>query len=76
MRECDVIVPPPPTPIGPTAHQRGEQHFNATLTETDVVEIRAYRKAGWSRPAIAEKWGISAVHVYRICARRAWAHVK
>lgn len=65
---------------------RGSQHWNAKLTESDVLqilELNAHRVElkkqldAVSQSAIAEKFGISKQRVWEICAssRGAWGHI-
>ena len=50
----------------------GEQHYNAKLTEADVIEIRTgllnYRD-------YAQKFGVSADYVHQIQRGRTWKHL-
>lgn len=50
----------------------GESHGMATLTVSDVAEIRALRSAGVSGPIVAARFGISNAHVHRIATGQCW----
>lgn len=54
---------------------RGEAHWNARLTEADVVEIRRLRADGAPRTEVAAIYGVHPHHVTAITAGRAWGHV-
>jgi hypothetical protein len=52
----------------------GSKHGRATLTETDVLEIRA--QAGTqSQKSLAQKYRVSEATVCNILARRNWNHI-
>lgn len=53
----------------------GERHWQARLTEADVVEIRRRCDAGEVQSVIAKDYGISRVTVSHINVRRLWGHV-
>jgi hypothetical protein len=50
---------------------RGEKHFNAKLTAADVRQIRSLEGAS-THEEIAARFGISSVHVHRICRHQRW----
>lgn len=45
---------------------RGEGHWRARLTADQVREMRALTEQGWTRKALAEKYGVNAATVSRI----------
>lgn len=49
--------------------QKGEKHWNAKLTESDVREIRASTLAA---PALASHFDVSKAMIYRIRKRQSW----
>lgn len=54
----------------------GEDHHNASLTEAKVKRMRRLREEkGVEYRVLAEQFGITWQHAWRICARRAWKHV-
>lgn len=53
----------------------GERHPGARLTEALVDQIRNKAASGVTERVLAEEYGISAGHVYRIVARKQWTHV-
>lgn len=52
---------------------RGEAHAHSTLTEAQVLEIRAAGKT--NRDVLAERYGVHRVTIEKIIGRRAWKHV-
>lgn len=52
---------------------RGERHWNTSLTEEDVREIRAAPKYTRGLP---EKYGVSFTTIHRIRAGECWQHVQ
>jgi len=56
-------------------HARGEKHFNAKLTETDVLDIRILCGFGASLSNIAKTYGIGISAAHAIKHKRTWAHV-
>lgn len=59
----------------PESRPRGEQHWKASITEDDVLQIRAEHAAGKSTPQIGKERGISRTHIRRIVLGISWAHV-
>jgi DNA invertase Pin-like site-specific DNA recombinase len=53
--------------------KRGEENYAAFLTEDHVRELRQLRVAGSSYRQLAERYGISKEHAWRICQRIAWS---
>ena len=53
----------------------GERHYNATLTNEQVREIRRLRGAGKSLKDIASTYGKTPHYIYRIARRDIWRHV-
>lgn len=58
---------------GRTPH--GEAHYNARLTATDVLAIRALSEAHVGQRVIATQYGITQQGVSRIVRRKVWKHV-
>lgn len=56
--------------------QRGEQRYNAKVTEEVVRVIRAERKRGVKLQELADRFGIKCAAVSHIALKRNWAHVK
>ena len=54
---------------------KGEGHFKAKLTESDVLSIRERRAAGERVADIAAIYGVSAASVYQIAEGVTWKHV-
>ena len=54
---------------------RGSRHGTAKLTEEQVHEIRARRKAGEGNRQIAETYDVSENLVSKICLRQIWTHI-
>jgi len=50
----------------------GERNGQARLTEEDIEEIRALRKAGWKQKDIAIRFGICDPHVSDIIRGKRW----
>lgn len=61
--------------LNPERHFRGEQHPNAALTETSVIEARRRHAAGESFGAIARNLGVNRSSVARAVLRKSWKHV-
>jgi hypothetical protein len=55
---------------------RGERSPNAKLTDADVVDLRARRRAGASIASMARARGLHPSVVSRVCAGKRWAHVR
>jgi hypothetical protein len=59
------------------ADNRGEKCSLAVLTREDVLEIRRMANSGeFSGEEIAEAYGISTMHAYKIVKGRRWGHLK
>lgn len=54
---------------------RGERHWKAKLTTSDVVAIRARGTNHRARVALATEFGVSLSQVQRIVGRKFWSHV-
>ena len=50
----------------------GELHPQHRLTWNDVDEIRRLRGAGWSQPALVERFGVTQTHISRIVLGKSW----
>lgn len=57
-------------------HKRGESHWNRKLSERDVREIRALRKANIRTRVIAEIFGVSSPTVTQIANGHSWDHIR
>ena len=55
-------------------HQGEQTHF-AKLTESDVKQIRAMRKEGFTYSKIASHFNTKPANVWFICIGRTWKHV-
>lgn len=65
-----------PWRLHPELVTRGEAHWNATLTESDVMNIRTRVANGTSRQRdIAREYGKSESAISRIVSRKIWAHI-
>ena len=53
----------------------GERHFKATLTASQVREIRARWAAGETQKHLGFEFGISAAGIYHIVHRHRWANL-
>lgn len=64
---------------GRIKHERGEDRYNATLTEADIRTIRAvYQKRstkGMNGAKLARKYGVVKSMIHAIVTRRRWKHV-
>ncbi len=61
-------------------HNRGERNGSATLTNTQIKEIRSRYRSGWgqgshSAIAIARDYNVSRELVYFIIRRKLWKHI-
>lgn len=71
------------TPSGNMRHAQamglredGEHHWNASLTEEDVREIRRARQEdGTTFAALAERYGITLGHAWSVVKRKRWARM-
>ena len=54
---------------------RGEQQGHSKLTEGDVIEIRFLRSEGFPAAELAARFSISAAHVRKLAAGKAWRHL-
>jgi len=57
-------------PSSVTRTRRGERHANARISDGQVSEVHALADAGVKKAAIARRFGISRMHVWRILAGR------
>jgi predicted XRE-type DNA-binding protein len=55
--------------------QKGENHTQARLKESDVLEIREMIQKGFKQRDIAEKFRIKRAYVSHIKTRKAWSHI-
>jgi HNH endonuclease len=62
-------------PRNPEHQVRGERQGSSKLTADQVRAIRAMRASGRPSSEIAARFGISAGHVRKVSAGRAWAHI-
>jgi hypothetical protein len=53
--------------------KRGNDHYNAKLTEAAVRRIRSLRESGAPATPLCEQYGISLQTVWRIVHRKTWA---
>lgn len=69
--------PPPPKParLSNRIKRDNGAHFNARLTEAQVVEARERCAAGERRADVARDLGVSAPTIGLIVARKTWRHV-
>lgn len=56
-------------------NQRGADHHQAILTESDVRSIRTRHAAGEKQNALAREYGLSKAAINLIVLRRNWRHV-
>lgn len=55
-----------------STYPNGSDNGMAQLTQSQVNEIRELRRDGMTYEHIAEKFGVSAPHVYKICSGERW----
>lgn len=55
--------------------RQGSRHHAATVTEADIITIRARRAAGEAGRSLAEAFGLSEASVSDIVHHRTWRHV-
>jgi hypothetical protein len=61
---------------GATNPQRGENHYNAKLTEEDVRQIRTFYALGnTSQTALGKQFGVGPTMIYKIVHGKKWRHV-
>lgn len=56
-------------------HSRGARHYNAILTDADVIEMRQLARSGASRRDIAKRFHVSGGHVSNIVNGKQWKHL-
>jgi hypothetical protein len=55
---------------------RGSRHYNAKLTEGQVLDLRArYARGGVTQAELAADYGVNASLVSLIVARKCWRHI-
>lgn len=54
---------------------RGSEHHHATLTEADVLAIRAAAASGVRQRRLAEQYGVGPMQISRIVNRQQWTHI-
>jgi cell division FtsZ-interacting protein ZapD len=54
---------------------RGQNHWNATLTEDDVRLMRALRSEDMPIKLIAKKFEVPEGTAYDVCTYRTWKHL-
>lgn len=65
-----------PARLHPELMERGEQRYNAKMTEEKVRELRRLRSEGWQYKDLIQKFGIDLKTAWLIIERKAWKHVK
>jgi len=55
--------------------QWGENHRDAKLTESKVLEIRRLKSRGVSTGELSKAFGVSTVQINAICRRQYWKHI-
>ena len=50
----------------------GSKHYNAKLTEDQVIEIRKLRKESVARKELARRFGVTEANIQTIIYRRSW----
>jgi len=61
---------------GPGTPERGEDRYNARLTEDDVRLIRSlHASSGITQAAIAKQFGVGNHVIYKVVHRLKWKHV-
>jgi hypothetical protein len=58
-----------------TEHSKGEDHYCATLTESDVKQIRSMLEAGFTRSELARRFNTSYQNIKSIHEYRTWKHI-
>ena len=53
----------------------GEKHYNATLTNDNVLDIRRLWSFDFSCKEIADYFGLTYHHCHKIISRRIWSHI-
>ena len=61
---------------GRASYVRGEDTYNAKLTDNDIRKIRIWRESGMTHAAISKAMDIRRTHITKILNRQIWAHVK
>lgn len=53
----------------------GMRHHSARITDSDVIEIRFLKEAGFTGFGLGLMYGLDRNHVNKIASRKAWPHV-
>ena len=61
--------------LGKNRGRPGEQHSQARLTRSDVVEMRRLRREGASFASLARRFGVGRATANRAVRGESWAHV-
>jgi len=64
-----------PTHVHPEVMKRGEDHPQAKLTKSKVIEIRKLSKIGINGKILAKQFNIWPSHISRIINRKNWRHI-
>jgi len=57
------------------ARQKGEENYQAKLTNEDVLRLRELRRQGWTNDELAEEFSISKAHAGEIARGARWSHL-
>jgi len=60
---------------GLRASFKGQLNGRCILSESDVLEIRAKSKSGYSKPQLASEYGVSTHAIKDIRMGRSWTHI-
>lgn len=62
---------------GPCNPAKGEKHWQAKLTNSQVLKIRRlYMQGGVSYSQLASRYGVVKQTIHRVVKRKLWSHVK
>ena len=57
-------------------HMHGEKHYNAVISEKEVIEIRRSWKNGSNIVELARQYGLTPCGIHDVCVGVSWKHVK
>lgn len=58
-----------------TKHGYGSKHYNSSLTEKEVLEIRELKNTGQTTLSLSKRYGVSKSAIKHILQRRSWKHI-
>lgn len=73
--EVPELAPVAELPDDDEGYRVGSRHGRAKLDEAKVIEARRLHRAGWSYPALAQRFRVGKVTLFYAISGRTWSHV-